>query len=148
MGTVLAAASALVVAAAGAAAALSAPFGAVGHGGQYLAGHVLLGLGLGQSIAILLRMAVKRLVVRRAVGNAPERVLPGRPNSSGPRHHGTRGNGSSTHCPGSHCTRNRTAGTACGAGSAAGQACRLRLRHPPRAWVADRAGRVSGCGAL
>jgi hypothetical protein len=87
MGTVLAAASALVIAAAGAAAALSAPFGAAGHGGQYLAGHVLLGLGLGHSIAILLRTAVKRLLERRAVRPAPEapgltvleRELPARP---------------------------------------------------------------------
>ncbi|WP_455834391.1 hypothetical protein [Pseudarthrobacter siccitolerans] len=72
MGTVLAAASALAVATAGAAAALSAPFGAAGHGGQYLAGHVLLGLGLGHSIAILLRTAVKRLFGRRAVRSAPK----------------------------------------------------------------------------
>ena len=87
MGTVFAAASALVVAAAGAAAALSAPFGAAGHGGQYLAGHVLLGLGLGQSIAILLRVAVKRLLARRAAASvaeapvytAPVSVLPARP---------------------------------------------------------------------
>lgn len=87
MGTVLAAASALVIAAAGAVAALSAPFGAAGHGGQYLAGHVLLGLGLGHSIAILLRTAVKRLLERRAVRPAPEapgltvpeRELPARP---------------------------------------------------------------------
>jgi hypothetical protein len=87
MGTVLAAASALVIAAAGAAAALSAPFGAAGHGGQYLAGHVLLGLGLGHSIAILLRASVKRLLGRRAARHASklpglaasERELPARP---------------------------------------------------------------------
>jgi hypothetical protein len=89
MGTVFAVASALVVAAAGAAAALSAPFGAAGHGGQYLAGHVLLGLGLGQAIALLLRSAIKRLMARRAAGRgkvltAPEQpvavgVLPARP---------------------------------------------------------------------
>jgi hypothetical protein len=87
MGTVLAAASALVIAAAGAAAALSAPFGAAGHGGQYLTGHVLLGLGLGHSIAILLRTAVKRLLARRAARHASElpglavaeRELPARP---------------------------------------------------------------------
>jgi hypothetical protein len=69
MGTVFAAASALVITAAGAATALSAPFGAAGHGGQYLAGHVLLGLGLGQSIAILLRLAVKRLAAWPSAGN-------------------------------------------------------------------------------
>jgi hypothetical protein len=92
MGTIFAAGSALVVAAAGAAAALSAPFGAAGHGGQYLAGHVLLGLGLGQSIAILLRISVKRLVARRAAGTVrevpgqtiPERVLPARPAAMAP----------------------------------------------------------------
>jgi hypothetical protein len=90
MGTVFAAVSALVVAAAGAAAALSAPFGAAGHGAQYLAGHVLLGLGLGQSIALLLRIALKRLVARRAAASAPdapgqaERVLPARPAAMAP----------------------------------------------------------------
>jgi hypothetical protein len=92
MGTVLAAASALVVAAAGAAAALSAPFGAAGHGGQYLAGHVLLGLGIGHSIAILLRAAIKRLLGRRVVRPAPEapgltateRELPARPAAMAP----------------------------------------------------------------
>ncbi|VXB27330.1 Flagellar hook-associated protein flgK [Arthrobacter sp. 9AX] len=81
MGTVFAAASALVVAAVGAAAALSAPFGAAGNGGQYLAGHVLLGLGLGQSIALMLRTAAKRLVVTRSVarrlGSDVVRAAPG-----------------------------------------------------------------------
>jgi hypothetical protein len=76
MGTVFAVASALVVAATGAAAALSAPFGAAGHGGQYLAGHVLLGLGLGQAIALLLRIAARRLVARRAPGRDAERAAP------------------------------------------------------------------------
>ncbi|WP_461190091.1 hypothetical protein [Arthrobacter sp. Z4-13] len=67
MGTVIAAASALAITIAGAAAALSAPF-AAGNGGQYLAGHVLLGLGLGHSIAILLRIAARRLMAGRSAG--------------------------------------------------------------------------------
>ena len=67
MGTVVAAASALAVTVTGAAAALSAAFGAAGNGGQYLAGHVLLGLGLGHSIAILLRTGTRRLVAGRPV---------------------------------------------------------------------------------
>ena len=54
-----------LVAAAGAALAASAPFGAAGHGGQYLAGHVLLGVGLGQLLAAVLRAAVRR-VLRKA----------------------------------------------------------------------------------
>jgi len=68
MGTVVAAATALAVTAAGAAAALSAPFGAAGNGGQYLVGHVLLGMGLGHTIAILLRTVTRRLMARRSVG--------------------------------------------------------------------------------
>lgn len=77
MGTAFSAATALAVTVAGAAAALSAPFGAAGNGGQYLAGHVLLGLGLGYSIAILLRMATRRLMAgrssaREAAATAPE----------------------------------------------------------------------------
>jgi hypothetical protein len=71
MGTVFAAATALAVTLAGAAASLSAPFGAAGFGTQYLAGHVLLGLGLGQSIAMLLRRGIKRLVAGRAAGRTP-----------------------------------------------------------------------------
>ncbi|HEU4666524.1 MAG TPA: hypothetical protein VFS79_02590 [Arthrobacter sp.] len=51
-----------LVAAAGAALAVSAPFGAAGHGGQYLAGHVLLGLGLGQLLAVVLRVAARRVL--------------------------------------------------------------------------------------
>jgi hypothetical protein len=94
MGTVIAAATALAVTAAGAAAALSAPFGAAGLGGQYLAGHVLLGLGLGHAVAILLRIAIKRLVAGRAAsketaGVAPAPLatvtaLPGRPPAMAP----------------------------------------------------------------
>ncbi|TNB72551.1 hypothetical protein FHJ30_09605 [Arthrobacter sp. BB-1] len=54
-----------LVAAAGAALAVIAPFGAAGHGGQYLAGHVLLGVGLGQLLAAVLRVAARR-VLRKA----------------------------------------------------------------------------------
>ena len=59
-----------LVAAAGAALAASAPFGAAGHGGQYLAGHVLLGVGLGQLLAAVLRAAVRR-VLRNAPRTTP-----------------------------------------------------------------------------
>jgi hypothetical protein len=55
-----------LVAAAGAALAANAPYGAVGHGGQYLAGHVLLGLGLGQLLAAVVRYAVRRMVAGAA----------------------------------------------------------------------------------
>lgn len=96
MGTIFPAAAALAATFAGAAAALSAPFGAAGNGGQYLAGHALLGLGLGHSIAILLRIATRRLlvgrsVVREAPFTAPEpnriatvTVLPTRPPAMAP----------------------------------------------------------------
>ena len=53
-----------LVAAAGAALAASAPFGAAGHGGQYLAGHLLLGLGLGQLLAALLRADGRRVLLK------------------------------------------------------------------------------------
>ncbi|AUZ34684.1 hypothetical protein C3B78_09645 [Arthrobacter sp. PGP41] len=53
-----------LVAAAGAALAASAPFGAAGHGGQHLAGHLLLGLGLGQLLAALLRAAARRVLLK------------------------------------------------------------------------------------
>jgi hypothetical protein len=79
MGTVIAAATALAVTAAGAAAALSAPFGAAGNGGQYLAGHVLLGLGLGHSIAILLRIVTRRLVAGRSAGKEKTAAVPAPP---------------------------------------------------------------------
>lgn len=59
-----------LVAAAGAALAASAPLGAAGHGGQYLAGHVLLGLGLGQVLAAVLRMAARR-VLRKVPRTTP-----------------------------------------------------------------------------
>lgn len=42
--------------------AAGAPFGALGLGGQYLAGHVLLGLGIGLLAARIVRMAVRRSV--------------------------------------------------------------------------------------
>lgn len=76
MGTVFAAATALAVTTAGAAAALSAPFGAAGNGGQYLAGHALLGLGLGYSIAILLRNATRRLMTGRSAGKEKAGAVP------------------------------------------------------------------------
>lgn len=96
MGTVFSAATALAVTVAGAAGALSAPFGAAGNGGQYLAGHVLLGLGLGHSIAILLRVATRGLMAGRssakeAAATAPEpgqlatvTVMPTRPPAMAP----------------------------------------------------------------
>lgn len=66
-----------LVAAAGAALAASAPYGAVGHGGQYLAGHVLLGLGLGQLLAAVVRYAVRRVVAGAArTTPAPLAVVP------------------------------------------------------------------------
>ncbi|GAA3406325.1 MULTISPECIES: hypothetical protein [Pseudarthrobacter] len=66
-----------LVAAAGAALASSAPYGAVGHGGQYLAGHVLLGLGLGQLLAAVVRFAVRRMVAGAArTAPAPLAAVP------------------------------------------------------------------------
>ena len=58
-----------LVAVTGAGLAVSAPFGAAGHGGQYLAGHVLLGLGLGQLLAAVVRWAARR-VLRNAAARA------------------------------------------------------------------------------
>ena len=60
-----------LVAAAGAGLAASAPYGAVGHGGQYLAGHVLLGLGLGQLLAAVVRYAIRRMVAGTAARTSP-----------------------------------------------------------------------------
>ena len=60
-----------LVGASGAALAASAPYGAVGHGGQYLAGHVLLGLGLGQLLAAVVRYAVRRMVAGAAARTSP-----------------------------------------------------------------------------
>ncbi|MFP5365450.1 MAG: hypothetical protein ACLGIS_01060 [Actinomycetes bacterium] len=70
MGAVTAAVWSLV-AAAGAALAVSAPFGALIHGGQYLAGHVLLGLGLGQLAVAALRYAARRIIRKAASRPAP-----------------------------------------------------------------------------
>jgi hypothetical protein len=60
-----------LVGASGAALAASAPYGAVGHGGQYLAGHVLLGVGLGQLLAAVVRCAVRRMVAGAAARTTP-----------------------------------------------------------------------------
>ncbi|WP_258805815.1 hypothetical protein [Pseudarthrobacter sp. NS4] len=62
MGTVLGVAWSLMMTTGGAAVAAGAPFGAAGMGGQYLAGHVLLGLGLGQLLAMVLRSAARRIL--------------------------------------------------------------------------------------
>ncbi|OAE01662.1 hypothetical protein [Arthrobacter sp. OY3WO11] len=59
-----------LVGASGAALAASAPYGAVGHG-QYLAGHVLLGVGLGQLLAAVVRYAVRRMVAGAAARTTP-----------------------------------------------------------------------------
>ena len=58
-----------MVAAAGVALAFSAPLGADVQDGKYLAGHVLLGLGLGQLITMLLRIAGRR--IRKALLSRP-----------------------------------------------------------------------------
>lgn len=60
-----------LVAAAGAALAASAPFGALGHGGQYLAGHALLGIGLGQLLAAVVRLAARRIAGKTAARTVP-----------------------------------------------------------------------------
>ena len=67
-----------LVAASGAGLAASAPYGSVGHGGQYLAGHVLLGLGLGQLLAAVVRFAVRRMVSGAAsrTSRAPLAAVP------------------------------------------------------------------------
>jgi hypothetical protein len=67
-----------LVAASGAGLAASAPYGSVGHGGQYLAGHVLLGLGLGQLLAAAVRFAVRRMVAGAAsrTSSAPLAAVP------------------------------------------------------------------------
>ncbi|MEV7635869.1 hypothetical protein AB0N71_06750 [Pseudarthrobacter enclensis] len=75
MGTVFGVAWALMLAAGGAAFAAAAPDGGTAHAGQYLAGHVLLGVGIGQLAALLLRhsarLVVGRLRVRSTVPAAP-----------------------------------------------------------------------------
>lgn len=62
MGTVFGVAWSLMLTAGGAAVAAGAPFGAAALGGQYLAGHVLLGVGLGQLLAMLLRLTARRIL--------------------------------------------------------------------------------------
>ena len=60
-----------LMAVAGAGLAASAPFGAAGHGGQYFVGHVLLGLGLGQLLAGVVRFAVRQTVRKAASRPVP-----------------------------------------------------------------------------
>ena len=62
-----------MVAAAGVALAFSAPLGAAVQDGKYLAGHVLLGLGLGQLITMLLRIAGRDKSAFRMRRPAPSR---------------------------------------------------------------------------
>ena len=76
MGAVVGTVWSLLVSAAGTAVSATAPFGAAGHGAQYLAGHVLLGLGLGQLAAILLRIAVRRIVRRAGARIQPQQAQP------------------------------------------------------------------------
>lgn len=65
-----------LVAASGAALAASAPFGVIGHGSQYLTGHVLLGLGLGQLLAAVVRFAVRRMIAGTASRAVPASLTP------------------------------------------------------------------------
>ncbi|SDT25835.1 hypothetical protein SAMN04489743_2189 [Pseudarthrobacter equi] len=64
MGAVFGVAWSLMLTAGGAAVAASAPYGGAAPGGQYLAGHVLLGVGIGQLAAVLLRAAVQGVLGR------------------------------------------------------------------------------------
>jgi hypothetical protein len=99
MGTVFAVALSMMLTAGGAAVAAGAPFGAAAMGGQYLAGHALLGIGLGHLTVILVkagaRRAVRKLSGRAAAGQtavaqasearlAPVAVLPVRPAAVAP----------------------------------------------------------------
>lgn len=99
MGTICGVAWSMMLMAGGAVMATGAPFGALGLGGQYLAGHVLLGLGIGLLAARVLRGATRRSVkalrprtaeVSAAEVQAPSRavaavaVLPVRPASMPP----------------------------------------------------------------
>lgn len=70
MGAIFGVAWSLMFTVGGAAVAAAAPFGAAGMGGQYLAGHVLLGLGLGQLGALLVRAAVRLGFRRLRAGSA------------------------------------------------------------------------------
>ncbi|MCT9625384.1 hypothetical protein HWD94_09640 [Pseudarthrobacter equi] len=78
MGAVFGVAWSLMLTAGGAAVAASAPYGGAAPGGQYLAGHVLLGVGIGQLAAVLLRAAFQgalgRLRAHAASGRGPQAV--------------------------------------------------------------------------
>ncbi|ACL39761.1 conserved hypothetical protein [Pseudarthrobacter chlorophenolicus A6] len=78
MGAVFGVAWSLMLTAGGAAVAASAPHSGAAPGGQYLAGHVLLGVGIGQLAAVLLRAALQhilgRLRARAASPRAPQAV--------------------------------------------------------------------------
>ncbi len=79
MGTVFAVALSITLTAGGAAVAAGAPFGgAAGLGGQYLAGHVLLGVGLGHLAAMLVRAGLRRIVrrVRTRAASVPAVTVP------------------------------------------------------------------------
>lgn len=79
MGTVFAVALSITLTAGGAAVAAGAPFGgAAGLGGQYLAGHVLLGVGLGNLASMLVRSALRRIVrqVRTRPASVPAVMVP------------------------------------------------------------------------
>lgn len=98
MGTICGVAWSMMLMAGGAVMAAGAPFGALGLGGQYLAGHVLLGLGIGLLAARVVRVAARRSVkalrprteVSTADVQAPSRavaavtILPVRPASMPP----------------------------------------------------------------
>ncbi|TLM86559.1 hypothetical protein FDW83_02105 [Pseudarthrobacter sp. NamE2] len=79
MGTVLGVAWSTMLTAGGAAVTAGASLGAAGLGGLYFAGHVLLGIGIGHLAAILLRVAVRRLIrntrSRTVEGQVPEAPL-------------------------------------------------------------------------
>lgn len=81
MGTVFAVALSMMLTAGGAAVAASAPFGAAALGGQYLAGHALLGIGLGHLAVILLkagaRHAAGKFRARTTIGQAATAQAPG-----------------------------------------------------------------------
>ncbi|MGK3648283.1 hypothetical protein [Pseudarthrobacter enclensis] len=79
MGTVFGVAWALMLAAGGAAFAAAAPDGGAAHGGQYLAGHVLLGVGIGQLAALLLRHFARLVVGRLRVRSTVPAPAPGLP---------------------------------------------------------------------
>ncbi|MBT2247491.1 hypothetical protein JHV56_02110 [Arthrobacter sp. BHU FT2] len=87
MGTVFGVAWALMLAAGGAAFAAASPDGGAAHGGQYLAGHVLLGVGIGQLAALLLRRSARLVVARlrvRSTGPAAAPRVPYRKAATAP----------------------------------------------------------------